>query len=301
MLRVETVLVPTDFSRCADQALYQAADLASQAGATLHLLHVSTPPGVPTENPEAAGQTEDLVQWLREEVRVPDLEIVRSERRGFAPAPEILAYAEEIDADIIAMGTHGRRGLGAVLIGSVAAEVVRRARCPVVTVREQAEARLLSTMQDILVPVDFSDFSRRALRKAAILADTVDATLQLLHVVDAPLHPSFYAAGVRGPLEADSDLAERCRLELTRLAASAAPECKTMLHVREGHPAEVICDYAQNRACDLIFIATHGLTGLQRFLLGSVTEKVVTHAPCPVFVVKSFGKSLLVAGKARGA
>ncbi len=297
MLHVTNVLVPTDFSRCADQALLQAAALANQAGATLHLLHVATLPSHRGGDGEAEARTHDLVSWLRKMAAVPDLNILEAERRGLSVASEILTYAEQIDADLVVIGTHGRSSLGATLLGSVAVEVVRHAACPVVTVREQEEARLISAMTDVLVPVDFSGFSHRCLRKAAILARETGATLHLLHVVDAPLHPTFYASGVKGPLDIDPELHERCRLELVRLAAEHAPGIPTELYVDQGHPADVICRFADRGAVDLVFIATHGLTGLRRFLMGSVTEKVVRHAPCPVFVVKAFGKTLLAAGE----
>ena len=293
MLRVKNVLVPTDFSRCADQALFQAAALADQAEARLHLLHVATLPSDRGGDGESQARTRDLVGWLRKMATVPDLRIVEAERRGLSVAAEILTYAQEIDADLVVIGTHGRSALGTSLLGSVAVEVVRQADCPVVTVREREEARLLTAMKDVLVPVDFSGFSRRSLRKAAILAGQTGATLHLLHVVDAPLHPTFYAAGVKGPLDVDSELRERCHLELVRLASSEAPDANCEYHVDQGHPADVICRFADRGLVDLAFLATHGLTGLRRFLLGSVTEKVVRHAPCPVFVVKAFGKSLL--------
>jgi len=301
MLRVKNVLVPTDFSRCADQALLQAAALAQHTDATLHLVHVATLPSYRDGTVSAEERTRDLVAWLRKMAAVPDLRIVEAERRGLSVAAEILAYGEEIDADLVVIGTHGRSSLGATLLGSVAIEVVRHAACPVVTVRERDGTRLLTALKDILVPVDFSDFSHRSLRKAAILARESGATLHLLHVVDAPLHPTFYATGVKGPLDVDPELHERCRLELVRLAAEEAPDVATELYVDQGRPADVICRFADRGLVDLVFIATHGLTGLRRFLMGSVTEKVVRHAPCPVFVVKAFGKSLLEAGaQARG-
>jgi nucleotide-binding universal stress UspA family protein len=300
MLHVKNVLVPTDFSRCADQALLQAAVLAQQSGATLHLLHVATLPSYRGGDGEAEARTHDLVSWLRKMAAVPDLHILEAERRGLSVASEILSYADEIDADLVVIGTHGRTSLGATLLGSVAIEVVRHAECPVVTVREQDEARLLTTMSHVLVPVDFSEFSHRCLRKAAILARESGATLHLLHVVDAPLHPTFYASGVKGPLDVDPELHERCRLEMVRLAAEEAPGVQTEMSVEQGNPADVICRFAERGTVDLVFIATHGLTGVRRFLMGSVTEKVVRHAPCPVFVVKAFGKTLLAPADATG-
>jgi nucleotide-binding universal stress UspA family protein len=143
----EHILVPIDFGEPADRALDFAATLASQLGAKLTLMHASwVPPPVYTGAPDAIGwPTDDLAQiakgkidekvaGLRQRCPNTDAVVVVDE-----PWPGILRVAEERGADLVVMGTHGRRGLSRVLLGSVAERVVRCSRVPVLTVMDDAD------------------------------------------------------------------------------------------------------------------------------------------------------------------
>ncbi|MEW6303989.1 MAG: universal stress protein [Verrucomicrobiota bacterium] len=142
-----------------------------------------------------------------------------------------------------------------------------------------------SRVKTILVPVDFSAASREALRQAIEFAKVFQASVILLHVVE-PLH-----AGSR--LESDEFLPFHARLvetanrELTEWAnAEAKPHAPTKHFVREGVPYQVIVEMANKTGANLIMLSTHGHTGLRHVLLGSVAEKVVRHAHCPVMVLR---------------
>jgi universal stress protein A len=141
------ILVPTDFSETADVALDYAKQLATKMGASLHLLHVFTDPyavaacaaevyaAVPPEARERA--RDEAHQRLFERLDSTEEQRFRGTRgmvRGLT-APQIVAYAVSQDIDLIVMGTHGRRGMAHLLLGSVAEHVVRIATCPVLTVR----------------------------------------------------------------------------------------------------------------------------------------------------------------------
>jgi nucleotide-binding universal stress UspA family protein len=154
------ILVPTDFSETADVALAYAKQLATKMGASLHLLHVFTDPyavaacapevyaAVPPEARERA--RDEAHQRLFERLDSLEEQRFRGTRgmvRGLT-APQIVDYAVSQDIDLIVMGTHGRRGVAHLLLGSVAEHVVRTAACPVLTVRadhrvaeEQVEER----------------------------------------------------------------------------------------------------------------------------------------------------------------
>lgn len=147
-LTVARILVPTDFSETADAALQYAKLLAGQLGASLHLLHVfSDPYAVAAYAPEVYAplpptMREQAIEDAREclETRLNSGE---EERSGGTcaivtglTAPQIVKYAGENDIDLIVMGTHGRRGVAHLLLGSVAEHVVRTAACPVLTVRD---------------------------------------------------------------------------------------------------------------------------------------------------------------------
>ncbi|HEV3204968.1 MAG TPA: universal stress protein [Gemmataceae bacterium] len=149
MLPIHTILHPTDFSKASEFALQMASALARDYGARLVVLHVAQVPtmiyseGIIPPDPEMFYQQEkDQLQRLQ--IKSAN---VRAERRFEKGDPDttILDVAQEIKADMIVMGTHGRRGLTRVLMGSVAEQVVRRATCPVLTVRIPVPERVLTT------------------------------------------------------------------------------------------------------------------------------------------------------------
>jgi nucleotide-binding universal stress UspA family protein len=156
VLAIHTILYPTDFSDRAACAFGLACALARDYGARLVLLHVSPLPmlaygeGVVMPRPP---DSHDRLKAELERLEVPDAAI-RVERRVEEgdPVPEILRVAEEVGADLIVLGTHGRTGLGRLLMGSVAEQVVRRGPCPVLTVRTPFHEHL-STGEVLAAPV----------------------------------------------------------------------------------------------------------------------------------------------------
>lgn len=139
MLPIHTILHPTDFSERSEHALQLASALARDYGARLVVLHVATPPTIVYGEGILPPEPEILFQEARDHLNrleVSDAKI-RAERRFEVgdPATEVLRVAQEINANLIVMGTHGRTGLGRLLMGSVAEQVVRRASCPVLTVK----------------------------------------------------------------------------------------------------------------------------------------------------------------------
>jgi universal stress protein A len=142
-MKAQLIIFPTDFSHCGDAALRMATSLARDSGAKLLIVHVEEPPvaygggemyyGVPDP------ASEDLWRMLREVV--PTDPAVPFEHRLITgdPSSAIARLAEEEQADMIIMGTHGRTGLTRLLMGSVAEAVVRRAPCPVLTYKQPAE------------------------------------------------------------------------------------------------------------------------------------------------------------------
>jgi nucleotide-binding universal stress UspA family protein len=143
MKRFETILHPTDFSPGAAPAFRYACELAGDYDARLVVVYVLEPglpmvgEGglVPTDLPEIRAAAEREFDALQP--TVPGVRLGKLIREGSAPAT-ILAAAREVRADLIVMGTHGRTGLGRLLLGSVAEEVVRKAPCPVLTVKTDA-------------------------------------------------------------------------------------------------------------------------------------------------------------------
>jgi nucleotide-binding universal stress UspA family protein len=206
----------------------------------------------------------------------------------------ILDFAEERDIDLIVMGTHGRRGLGYLFLGSVAEKIVRRAKCPVLTVRESRHPRPVDRRTRILAPVDFSESSLQALSHAKEITAFYGSRLSLFHVIEETVHPYFYGTGKTSILEFRPDIKSRCEKAMKRMFAEApGPDVEVTHHTETGHAVREILRFVEREKVDLLVISTHGLTGLRHFLIGSIAEKVVRRAPCPVLTVKAFGKSLV--------
>jgi nucleotide-binding universal stress UspA family protein len=203
MLTIKRILFPTDFSRCSDQALIHAIYLSRRYTAELHVLNAI----VLNEHLREGGimAVSDLESELERQAAkhlaslgkgaLASLPIVFSRHRGYSAAEVILDYVSGKDIDLVVMGTHGRRGLGHLLLGSVAEEVVRMATCPVLTLREKEHVPVPTEVSRILVPVDYSDHSREAIAYAKHLGHEYGARLQLLHVIEETIHPSFYVTG----------------------------------------------------------------------------------------------------------
>ena len=297
-IELRKILVPTDFSECARVALAQALDLARQHGAEVHFLHVmmayeEDPYSLiyqVTDRHAILQQQQELCQRSMQDIleaeNTDGLEIVEHRLRAFSVAPKILECATEMEADLIVIGAHGRRGIRRLLLGSIAEEVVRTARCPVLTVREGAQD-LRMPPRKIVVPVDLSERGRSALEIARKLAAT-NTRIDLVHVVEDPIVPLAYQpAHEQAERYGFPQIAPRVEEAIAELAKnSAGPRVVSQIEVLEGRPAEAIVDYAESTGADLIVLTSHGFTGLDRLLLGSVCEEVVRLAGSPVLVLK---------------
>jgi nucleotide-binding universal stress UspA family protein len=289
MLKVRGILHPTDFSEPATHAFRLACSLAKDYGAPLVVLHVSRPPmmvtdGVMTPPTPQALEFDRPALEARLRKLVPPDPAVKIEHRFVigAEADEILEAAADAHCDLIVMGTHGRTGLGRVLLGSVAEQVLRRAPCPVVTVKAPATGAAKTAIQRILYATDFSERSRVALQLASWLARDHKAELVILHAVPPPTDTleeviTEHSTGL------DREAAGRLLSQLT----PAVPNVRFTRELKEGDPAAQILEAAKQNQCDLIVMGTHGRTGLARLVMGSVAEQVVRNTPCPVVTVKA--------------
>lgn len=307
MLNIRRVLFPTDFSDGSRRAFPQAAFLADWHDAVLHVVNVTG-----RHRHDYSDKKENfplsidtLTDWLRRPsksvtgTKWPDLNRVSIEQEqveSAVPAQVILDYIDQEEIDLVVMGTHGRRGIDRMLFGSVTEEVVRNASSPVLTVRKDAQVTPSRAVRRILVPVDFSEGSEMAIRHAKEIAQTYGAEIDLLHVVEELAYPTAY--GLEPVTFPTQDIVERVEKQLADLARDEIGYEHVMIQATVGHPATGILEYVEENEVDLIVIATHGRTGLDRMLLGSVTERVLRRAPTPVFVVKPNRRSLLPAGTA---
>jgi nucleotide-binding universal stress UspA family protein len=151
--------------------------------------------------------------------------------------------------------------------------------------QRESRTSAFSKVRNVLVGVDFSDFSLQALHYAVGLATELGASLTVLHVV--PADYGLLNIGKEASRDLDEALQSQAAANLQRLAAKEIGDARSVeLEVRLGRPAEEIIAGAAESKCDLIVLSTHGYSGLDHILIGSVAERVVRLAPCPVLVVR---------------
>jgi nucleotide-binding universal stress UspA family protein len=307
MLRVRTILFPTDFSLASDAALSTACHWARKLDSELHLLHAleTIRPDLYAGSLGGADAATLAAQLEREAHRELEVRrrmaanqganVVVAAVSGLDAAPVILDYAESRDIDLIAMSTHGRRGVRRLLLGSVAEEVVQRSKCPVLTMAGDKHRSNPLSPERILAAVDLSDHSRAPVAHAKHLAALFGAELHLLHViVRQPVAPYYNGLG-RSNLVFEPPLLEQEAIKALEALRDEVPpgNGRVSVAVTHGLPGEQILSFATVHHNDLIVIASHGLTGFSHLLLGSVAEKVVRLAASPVLTLKSLGKSLV--------
>lgn len=144
----------------------------------------------------------------------------------------------------------------------------------------------MEMIKSILVPIDFSDYSKNALRYAGQFAKKFGAKLFLVYVVEPMIYPADFSMGQVAIPSTDIDLHARAKEELDNLAKTLDPSLHVETLIKTGKPFVEIHDTALEKDADLIIIATHGHTGVEHLLFGSTAEKVVRKAPCPVLTLR---------------
>ena len=313
-LKIRRILVPLDFSGLARQALNCAVPLARKYKAKISLVHVVPPalimaafPGegsfLPVNNNNKVFLKSAKLHLDKLAARLlPGKLLGRKMVREGNAAFEVVQAAKVLKADLIVLSTNSRSGLQRAMFGSTAERIVRHADCPVLTVRRQtgtsAKQMLLSEKpaypaglpwNRILVPLDFSLSSLRALEAIVPLAQPCGARLFLLNVIE----PNPYSTGMDGSilLLPDYTMARDAKSQLPRIAHHFVPASVPVTPlVLRGRASSVIVETAAQNGVDLIVLSTHGHTGLNRLLLGSTAEQVVRHANCPVLVLRKIPK-----------
>jgi universal stress protein A len=146
----------------------------------------------------------------------------------------------------------------------------------------------------VLVPIDFSDYSKSALKYAVSFVKHFGARLILVYVVEPVIYPPDFSMGQIAIPSMDLEMDKRAMEELDKLAEQEIPsEIKVKSIVKTGKPFIEIIETADEQDVDLIIIATHGHTGMEHILFGSTAEKVVRKAPCPVLTLREPIKGFL--------
>ncbi|EMA46317.1 universal stress protein [Halococcus saccharolyticus] len=286
----ETILLPTDGSNGATVAVDHVLDIAAAHDATVHILNVAD-----TTRDSVIQIQGDVVDVLEQEgEQIVRDAADRARQRGVTTVTEVLQgepystildYAELRDVDVIAMPTHGRQGLERLLIGSTTERVVRRADIPVLTIRPDSDITVTHPYRNVLVPTDGSDCAREALETGVDVATEETAALHLLSVVDVT------SLGVDVRIQMQVKFLEENATEIVEDAtefatdASVDPVSGSVVLGTSIHGE--ILSYIDEHDVDLIVVGTHGRTGFDRYMLGSVTEKLVRTSPIPVLTVRT--------------
>lgn len=288
---ISRLLLATDFSNSAMLAHVYAEYLALTFGASLDILHVNERPRDRNagEILKEEGRIQTQLWTLQDGLRKRGVPVTVRSVTG-DPSAQILSAAQQLKADVIAMGMQGDRRLPYGLIGATVETVTKAGLCPVLTVplpQKEASPCIFPApgaimIRNILVPVDFSTPSLDSLEYAVHLAKGLGAHLVLLHVVE-PAHMDWdltrMEEGARRRSSWEDWLAELVE-DVQSLGLSATYD------VRGGLPPDSILAGALRHQCDLIVMGTHGRQGRDRANVGSVAEAVLKQTTCPVLTVK---------------
>jgi nucleotide-binding universal stress UspA family protein len=211
------------------------------------------------------------------------------------PAIEIVSYAEENNVSLIIIASHGRSGEKEWLLGNIASKVLQTASKPVLLIRAPASDAALQErklVRRILIPLDTSRAGEVAIPHAEALARLLGAELRLFHVLEPAPLPFVMAPGIQvtyPPVSADTE-ARRAASAIAYLQdieeALKGRGLNASSEVGLGYPAGEIIKYAEANSIDLIAVSTHGRSGIERWVFGSVTEKLLQAGNKAMLVVR---------------
>lgn len=298
---IHNVLCPVDRSDISQRALTVGAAMARWHDARLRVMEVVS---VPLPVPAAVGPV--MVAGLSFDVRrqlLAELDRFAEPARSFGVpmhfeveegdvVSDILDEARTLPADLIVMGTHGRSGFEHFALGSIAEKILRKAKCPVLTVPPGAPARASDGVpfKKIVCAVDFSNASLKGLEYAFSLAQEADAELTVVHVIDWPDEASL-PAGLASALDRMRREWEDEKLRQLRqlIPMSSSTWCKPEPVLAVGPPAREILKITASRQADLLIMGVHGRGPIDLAVFGSTTHKVVRESTCPVLTVRGRG------------
>ncbi|HEY5609840.1 MAG TPA: universal stress protein [Thermoanaerobaculia bacterium] len=276
MTPIRRILVPTDFSDTATAALRAAVAIARRANATIVLLYADRfdPPAEFTASQvgamaeeieqERARAVAELTRYAEEVIPFDlarEIVVVRD-----LPVPAIVCRADA-DADLVVMGTHGRTGIGRLLLGSVAERVIHSIRKPVLTIRPATRPTIDWSIRRILVAVNSTEAARAALEQAVEIATLFDAGLTVLHVVEPKTDHEIRT--IYGWI---ADLDERTLARVSTL-------------VEHGHAAQEVIAMARISEVDLIVVGAEPRVLRDVTTLGPTSTSLTASASCPVLTV----------------
>jgi nucleotide-binding universal stress UspA family protein len=283
---IHHVLIGTDLSHQSEAALRCGLDFSRLFGAEAEIVYVlpteeyvvAGPEGMLAARDAARRDLLDLQAWISRRRTHDDDAGYRVTMLEGAAADCVLQYARDKKADLIVLGTHGRSGLGKVLLGSVAEKVFRRARAPVLTVGPNfRRPQRINTIREILAPCDLSPKSHPGVRFACALARQHHAKLTVLHVVDGP----------NEVMRLDPEGAKsRIECELMEIIGEPRHEVEVHCHVECGKVAQTVLDVASEQSADLIVLGVRPSAGVLDRFMWPIAYELVRGAACPVLTLR---------------
>ncbi len=288
--KLERLLLSIDNSEFSEGATREAIGLAKKCSSRLFALSVvETNPEYETIAPQLVEKELEKARTHLESVRERaskegiDCEIIL--HQGEEPYRYVIDEAAKKGAEVIIMGRRGRTGLKRLMMGSVTAKVIGHAACDVLVVPRASRVEL----KNILVATDGSKYSDAAARKAIGMAKRCGSHLTVMSVVPSesisPL--DIVHSDMHRELIAEKERkAAQCNIDgIKELAEREGVSVESI--IGEGRPYEAIIETATEKKIDLIVVGSHGRSGLEKLLMGSVTERVIVLSPCAVLVVKA--------------
>jgi nucleotide-binding universal stress UspA family protein len=304
------VVIPLDGSELAEGVLPHVAEVIRGRNSTVYLLTVvpvarvtpsvladflSSSDGT-RERQTAKSQLTAYLQALAHELAP----IAQTQTRVCFghPADEILSFANDVEADLITVSTHGRSGISRWVLGSVTDRILHATQCPMLLIRAKPQSASQNIQhpparyQRILIPLDGSDLAEQALPYVTALIRPNYTRIFLVSVLSNGLSDRTLTLLTSSPpgLHLSTTALSKAKVQLTsymRSVAAALRERGANVHtaVRQGAPAEEILAHAAQVKADVISMTAHGLSGISRWVYGNVAGKILQGAPCPILLV----------------
>lgn len=272
---INTILVPTDFSAVAENALHYAINVATKSGATLHILHVRQVPVMDATYPADAFQLYATEMQQMEDENRKKLETLLAGKAsgisyeyvslmGFV-ADEVVEYSRNHQIDLVVMGTTGASGIAEVLVGSNAASVIGKSEIPVLVIPANYSYRPIG---HVLYATDYNEPEFPAVARMMYFAELYDAKVSVLHVKTE--YDNYF--------NSENNFFARNRKQFERHEIN-------IIHVKEGDVTETIDQYVDKLNIDLLVMAKHNRGFFDRLFHRSLSKKMAYHSRVPLLVV----------------
>lgn len=298
-MNLQHIIVGTDFSTEAEAARLQGINMAARTGAKLTMVHIVVPPElwldavtlnfeggvdsraiVATEVKAAKAKLDELCEPAARDAIDIDCRVEKGH-----PDTVLPDLARDLSADLVVVGTHGRTGFRRLTMGSVAERVTRLSPCSVLVARADGEGA--GGYRSILVPTDFSESAELALELALNLVSP-DGAIDIAHYWQTAFQAYGYYSGYEPPEIYRKRISDDVAAQGAELVRKYKPRHDRIafLQAAESAPRGIVTQL-ETQPYDLVAMGSHGRRGVRRWIMGSVAENTVRHAPCSVLVART--------------